>query len=157
MPKLLVDSTAARLSRWLRFLGVDAVLDRSRSTARLLLCARREGRVLVTRRRKLEGASPGEVIFLQSDHLTEQLEQVATVLGLSGALSPRCTVCNEELRIVPRSFADGRVPEFVYCTQKDFAYCNKCDRFYWKGSHWKKVRDSSRSILKDPSETEQNP
>jgi uncharacterized protein with PIN domain len=146
-PKLLVDSTAARLSRWLRFLGLDVALDRSKSTARLLIRARREGRVLLTRRRRLEGASAAEVVLLESDHLADQLEQVVAALVLPIELSPRCTFCNGELVIVPRVNADGRVPEFVYRTQSEFAFCENCDRYYWKGTHWKNVHDVSRPLL----------
>lgn len=146
-PKLLVDSTAARLSRWLRFLGLDVALDRSKSTARLLIRARREGRVLLTRRRSLEGASAAEVVLLRSDHLADQLGQVVAALALPVELSPRCTSCNGELVIVPRVNADGRVPEFVYRTQSEFAFCENCDRYYWKGTHWKNVHDVSRPLL----------
>jgi uncharacterized protein with PIN domain len=145
--KLLVDSTAARLSRWLRFLGLDVALDRSKSTARLLLRARREGRVLLTRRRSLESASAAEVVLLESDHLADQLRQVIATLALSLELSPRCTTCNGELDIVPRVNADGRVPEFVYRTQTEFAFCENCDKYYWKGTHWKNVHDASRPFL----------
>ena len=152
-PKLLVDSTAARLSRWLRFLGLDVILDRSKSTARLLVRARREGRVLVTRRRNLEGASPPGVLLLESDHLTEQLGQVVSTLALSGELSPRCTTCNSELCIVPRVNADGRVPEFVYRTQSEFAFCENCDRYYWRGTHWKNVRETSKPLMSRSAES----
>lgn len=149
-PRLLVDSTAARLSKWLRFLGVDVVLDESRSTARVLLRARREERLLLTRRRKLEGASPKETLLLESDHVCEQLKQVIAALGLSIDLLPRCTVCNGQLRVVSRVSADGRVPEFVYRTQTEFAYCDNCDRYYWKGTHWKNVCDVSKSLRTGP-------
>ncbi|MCX5800627.1 MAG: hypothetical protein NTX17_04500 [Candidatus Eisenbacteria bacterium] len=153
MPKLLVDSTAARLSKWLRFLGLDAALDRSKSTAGLLVRARREGRVLVSRRRSLEsGSAPGSppgVVLLESDHLVDQLRQVIATLKLSEGFSPRCTICNGELDIVPRVNADGRVPEFVYRTQSEFAFCHNCDKYYWKGSHWKNVHDASRPLLSE--------
>jgi uncharacterized protein with PIN domain len=146
-PKFLVDSTAARLSRWLRFLGLDVALDRSKSAARLLIRARREGRVLLTRRRSLEGASAAEVVLLESDHLADQLGQVVGTVVPPLELSPRCTFCNGELIIVPRVNADGRVPEFVYRTEREFAFCEKCDRYYWKGTHWKNVHDLSRPLL----------
>lgn len=146
-PRLLIDSTAARLSRWLRFLGADAVLDRSKSAAHLLLRARREGRVLLTRRRNLRDASAATVLLLESDHLLEQLEQVITALSISVAYPPRCTVCNGELAIVSRVNADGRVPEFVYRTQTEFAFCEHCDRYYWRGTHLKNVHEASRPLL----------
>ncbi|UCF79713.1 MAG: hypothetical protein JSW03_05595 [Candidatus Eiseniibacteriota bacterium] len=140
-PRFLVDSTAVRLSRWLRFMGLDVSLDSSESVARLLLRARREGRVLLTRRRELAGAR--EAVLLTSDHLDEQLRQVGTAYKLAVESASRCTVCNAELVVVPRVNADGRVPEFIYQSHRKFAFCKRCDRYYWKGTHWKNVRDAS--------------
>jgi len=146
-PVFLVDSTAARLSRWLRFFGFDVALDRSKSAAHLLVRARREGRVLLTRRRSLESASTAEIVLLASDHLFDQIRQVIAALRLPAELLPRCTTCNGELDVVPRVYADGRVPEFVYRTQSEFAFCQNCDKYYWKGSHWKNVHDASKPLL----------
>lgn len=151
-PRLLVDSTAARLSRWLRFLGLDVVLDRSKSAAHLLLRARKEGRVLLTRRRNLRGNTAAAVVVLESDHLLEQLEQVISALSIPVTCPPRCTVCNGELIIVPRVNADGRVPEFVYRTQTEFAFCEQCDRYYWKGTHLKNIHEASRPLLRKSGE-----
>ena len=147
--RFLVDSTAARLSRWLRFLGYDAVLDRSRSDAVLLARARREGRALLTRKRVL-GTSPGAaggVLLLSSDFVSDQLRQVASDLGLKHDSPPRCTVCNSELSPVTRAEVDGRVPEFVYRTRDEFAFCRRCDRYYWKGTHWENAARVSSAAL----------
>ena len=153
-PMLLVDSTAARLSRWLRFLGLDCALDRTKSTARLLVRARREGRILLTRNGSFRGTKAAEILLLNSDHLPEQLRQVMVALGVEGNLSPRCTVCNSELIITPRVNADARVPEFVYRSQSEFAFCENCDRYYWRGTHWKSVRNSSALLTSEISEHE---
>ncbi|MBN1504060.1 MAG: Mut7-C RNAse domain-containing protein [Candidatus Eisenbacteria bacterium] len=158
--KFLVDSTVARLSHWLRFLGYDAALDNNPGDAALLARARREGRVLLTRKRSLgtssgfttavvrpaggdasetgsaSVAAAGSALLLSSDFVSDQLRQVASGLGLTLASPPRCTVCNSELCLVSRAEADGRVPEFVYRTRSDFAFCPQCDRYYWKGTHW---------------------
>jgi uncharacterized protein with PIN domain len=165
--RFLVDSTAVRLSRWLRFLGLDVSLDTNENPSRLLLAARREGRVLLTRRRSLEDAEAAETLLLGSDHLEEQLRQVVTAFGLDVRPSSRCTVCNEELAIVPRVSADGRVPEFVYRSHGEFAFCQACDRYYWKGTHWQNVRNTSGRLRHetdesgehsdDPSEAEDGP
>jgi uncharacterized protein with PIN domain len=151
----LVDSTAARLSRWLRFLGYDAVLDRSDNGAALLARARREGRVLLTRRRALgtgpAGSAAGAVLVLSSDFVSDQLKQVAAEFGLAQGLAPRCTVCNSELCAVSRAAADGRVPEFVYQSRSEFAFCPRCDKYYWKGTHWEHAgRSASAALSHDP-------
>ncbi len=157
--KFIVDSTAARLARWVRFLGYDAVLDRSDSDSRLVARARREGRVLLTRKRSLGTASaagsPGGALLLSSDFVWEQLGQVVRAFGLTRLPMPRCTVCNSELSLVSRAQADGRVPEFVYQTHSEFAYCPRCDKYYWKGTHWEHASRKVSAALHDGGERSQ--
>jgi len=154
--RFLVDSTVVRLSRWLRFLGLDASLDTTESITQLLVRARREDRVLLTRRRGLEGSEVAQTVLLRSDHLDEQLRQVLSTFGLGAEPSSRCTVCNEELAIVPRAKADGRVPEFIYRSQSEFAFCPACDRYYWRGSHWQNVQSASRDLCDGKVESGEN-
>jgi len=141
-PRFLVDMTVARLGRWLRFLGFDTVMDRSEDHARLTLRAQREGRILLTRRRPETHKSRNTVV-LSSDFLAEQLRQVVTQFGSGHGFLTRCTLCNSQLTLLSRTQADGRVPELIYKSQREFAYCARCDRYYWKGSHWKSVREAS--------------
>jgi uncharacterized protein with PIN domain len=161
--RFLVDSTAARLARWLRFLGYDAVLDRSESDAALLARARREGRVLLTRKRSLGavseacsgapggavsgGAVSGGALLLSSDFVSEQLKQVVREFALTQQPLPRCTVCNSELSLVSRADVDGRVPERVYRSKSEFAYCPRCDKYYWKGTHWEHAGKTASEAL----------
>ncbi len=156
--KFLVDATAARLSRRLRFLGYDAALDRSDSDARLLARARREGRVLLTRKRALgsaSGAGAADVLLLSSDFVSDQLKQVVSDFGLTFCSLPRCTLCNSELTLVTREDADGRVPELVYQSRSEFAFCTRCDKYYWKGTHWEHAsRKASAATSSDPERSE---
>jgi uncharacterized protein with PIN domain len=100
----MVDSTVARLARWLRFLGYDAVLDRSDSDSKLVARARREGRVLLTRKRTLgsdsAAASPGGALLLSSDFVPEQLAHAA----------PRAEVHCLQRRALACSPRSGRRP-----------------------------------------------
>jgi len=157
--RFLVDSTAARLSRWLRLLGYDAVLDRSRSDAVLLARARREGRVLLTRKRVIGRGSvtdAGGALLLSSDFVSDQLGQVAREFGLTHHPLPRCTVCNSELSLATRAEADGRVPEFVYRSRSEFAYCRRCDKYYWKGTHWENAGRKASAALSPRPERRQS-
>ncbi len=150
--RFLVDSTCVRLARWLRFLGFDAVLDKSQSSARLIIRASREGRVLLSRKRDLPTSAQAEVVSLHSDLLSAQLGQVLKRFGLTQGFLPRCTLCNGELRIVSRAGADARVPELVFRTRGEFAYCGHCDKYYWQGTHWDRILETSSRLAKRGSE-----
>jgi uncharacterized protein with PIN domain len=141
--KFLVDSTAGKLCRWLRILGHDTEYDPKSSPGALLARARREGRVLLSRSRTLGARDPAVAVTIEADFLEEQLRQLARELPLLEGAGPftRCLVCNAVLEPVPRERARNRVPDYVFQTQGAFGYCGRCDRFYWKATHWEAMRD----------------
>jgi hypothetical protein len=126
-----------RLARWLRILGHDVAYGPHLSGRALLTCARREGRVLLTRDTRLrrDPQLPAHV-FLTSDHFREQLRQVAAAVPLGHpALLRRCLDCNRVLEDVPRARVQDRVPPYVWATNQRFLCCAGCGRLYWPATH----------------------
>jgi uncharacterized protein with PIN domain len=109
----------------------------------LLAAARREGRVILTRDRRLakEREAPA-VLRIDSDSFRAQLRQVveAFTIDPSAGLFQRCVECNAELRAVAREEVVGRVPEFVLATQQSFRRCPRCGHLYWRATHVERVR-----------------
>lgn len=148
MPWFLVDENAARLVRWLRLLGYDAVYQPGVADAELVERARVEGRVLVTRDRGIMARRPvamGEVhaLLLATDDTWRQLEQVMQAFANAPHPAPftRCASCNGVLREVSVDEARRHVPPFVAATQRQFTRCPSCGRYYWRGTHWQRVTD----------------
>ena len=52
----------------------------------------------------------------------------------------RCLICNAPLEEIPKDRAWGLVPPYVFCTQEWFRLCPVCNRFYWRGTHWERMR-----------------
>jgi uncharacterized protein with PIN domain len=76
--------------------------------------------------------------MIQSDHCTEQLDQVIRELGLRREdLHPftRCLRCNTVLGPISKEDASGKVPDYVWETHDRFQRCIDCGRIYWPGSH----------------------
>ena len=71
--RIAADRMLMRLARWLRLLGADVITDQSLSGAELLKIARGEGRILVTRDKRLRTAA--DVVFLESNALRDQLRE----------------------------------------------------------------------------------
>jgi uncharacterized protein with PIN domain len=147
-PRFLVDENAARLVRWLRLIGYDAISVPGADDAALVDHARRDVRWLLTRDRGIIVRRPvvaGDVqaVLLESDDTWLQLEQVVQSLHLDPDWAPfsRCVVCNEALESVPLSEAITHVPPFVGATQQSFTRCPSCGRYYWRGTHWRRVND----------------
>ena len=136
--KFLVDAPLGGLAKWLRFCGFDAAL-RPLSAARPgNLPEPRTDTYILTLQRALAGLRRGDLVILKAITPKAQLEEVLERLKVSRRdLDPmsRCVKCNEPLAPVARDGVAGRVPEYVFHTQKEFYECPACRRLYWPGSH----------------------
>ncbi|HDP25755.1 MAG TPA: hypothetical protein ENN34_09965 [Deltaproteobacteria bacterium] len=130
----LCDQNLGRLARWLRILGFDAEYMQSWNEERVKT-ARLENRIILTRNHSL--ASHESAVLVRSDHVQEQLHELAASVDLKAGYRPfsRCCVCNNLLEAVSREEVRSLVPEYTYQTQERFSRCPSCTRIYWKGSH----------------------
>lgn len=153
-PRFVADRMLGRLARWLRILGHDVAYGPHLGGRTLLTCARREGRMLLTRDTRLcrDPELPPHV-FLHSDHFREQLREVAAAvpLGHAGFLG-RCLDCNRPLDAVQRSEVADRVPAFVWETQERFLRCPGCNRLYWSATHRTRMLDELAALGLTPEE-----
>jgi len=142
--RFAADSMLGRLAKALRMLGYDVTYDPFVEDQTLIRQARTEDRVLLTRdtgmlrRRHLP-----RHVFVESDHVGEQLAQVTRELGLrvdAHAAFSRCIVCNSALEDASRESVRDQVPPYVYATQREFARCPGCGRIYWRGTHVERMQ-----------------
>lgn len=147
-PRFLADAMLGRLARWLRILGYDAEYSAGEDDD-LVRQARGEGRVLLTRDTRLLRRQPLPLhLFIQSDHLMEQLRQVIAALRLDPATPPsrRCIRCNAVLEQRSKDEVLGRVPEFVWSRHSAFWGCPRCGRIYWAGTHRQRMEEAIRAL-----------
>ena len=131
-----VDKMLGRLARWLRILGHDVAYGPHLSGCTLAQCARRDGRLLLTRdTRLLRDPNLPPHVFVRSDHFREQLRQVAATVPLGAGFLARCLDCNRALEPRTKAEVAGRVPVHVERTQDRFLACPGCGRLYWPATH----------------------
>jgi uncharacterized protein len=136
--RFAADAMLGKLTKWLRVMGIDVVYDPDIGDQQLMQCAEREGRVLLTRdRRLIRRRGPGRRLLIESDYYHEQVRQVVQVFGLTSRVEvfTRCIRCNTPLRTIAKQVVVGRVPPYVYATQMAFKHCTACGRLYWGGTH----------------------
>lgn len=137
--KFLTDRTLGKLAKWLRILGYDTVYYRGSIDRDMLNRARREGRVVLTRRRDMaERQFTGRMKIVMADTVSAQLGEVIDELELVPVpedLFTRCLTCNTRLDSIDRQHVKGSVPPYVLQTQTDFRTCSLCRRIYWPGTH----------------------
>lgn len=149
-PSFIADAMLGRLARSLRMLGLDVSYSPNIEDSELKATALRERRVILTRDHEVARTGlPVDVVLIESDHVEEQLRQVASVFTLPPAseLFTRCLVCNVEVEETPREGVRDEVPPYVYETQRRFARCHSCGRIYWAATHVEHAREWLDHVL----------
>ncbi len=144
--RFAADRMLMRLARWLRLLGADVLTRPELSGAELLKLARCDGRILLTRDKRLRTAA--DVIYVESDRFREQLREVLAraPFDARGKAFTRCSYCNLPLVEVSRDAVARRVPPFVYASQPRFAECEGCGRIYWAATHPERIFREIRAL-----------
>jgi uncharacterized protein len=152
------------LARWLRILDVDVAYDPKLDDAELVEKAVAEGRILLTRDRRLteRHLARDRHLLIRSDVVEEQVRQVLEELRLAPdprRLLGRCLRCNLPLEPLDASLARARVPPFVARTQEEYRACPGCGRIYWRGTHVERMTRRLESLTPAFSrkEREQDP
>lgn len=135
-----------RLARWLRLLGADVLSNGTLGGAQLLKAARQQGRIVLTRDKRLRTAP--DVLYIESNDFRGQLREVLARFPFDtrARAFTRCSCCNEPLREVGREAVVRRVPPFVYASHEKFALCERCGRVYWGASHLERARREMESL-----------
>jgi uncharacterized protein with PIN domain len=140
--RLLIDGMLGRLAKWLRILGYDTAYESQLDDNELVRRARAEGRWLLTRDHELAGRPGVHSLLIESEQLATQMAQVRSQLGpAEGGAFSRCPVCNASLVATSTQEVRDRVPPYVLRSHSRFRRCPSCDRIYWPGSHWRRMRE----------------
>lgn len=150
-PKFIVDDMLGKLAVRLRMLGFDTSYYGDSADSMLLRKSREEDRVLLTRDTNLIKVRGANAFFVKSKKLKDQIKEVIEKYNLkilSENMFSRCSVCNEPLQDLPKEKVKGKVPPVVFKLFKEFAYCLKCDKYYWKGTHYEKIIEELKDFIR---------
>jgi uncharacterized protein with PIN domain len=144
--KFAADRMLARVARWLRMLGADTLFDERLDGAAMLRVARAEGRIMLTRDKRLRTAS--EVLFLESNGFRTQLREILArhPFDIYRDAFSRCSRCNTRLIAIDRELVRMRVPPFVYASNEKFSECPRCAHLYWGGTHPDRILQEVRKL-----------
>lgn len=149
--KFVADCMLGKLAKWLRVLGFDTVYLNKAEDRDLLLLARRQKRVLLTKDHGLlEAAADVRSLFIESDNWPEQVVQVLETFRLGRAVRPhsRCLACNVRLKPISKRAAGNLVSPFVLERAASFAVCPSCQRVYWPGTHFRDMDATVERIMR---------
>lgn len=158
MLRFIVDNNVGRLAVWLRALGYDALFINPIDDGDLVRIAADEGRVILTKdtgvmERRIVVSGEARAYLVKSGAWEAQLREICAEFALGDEKEfSRCLVCNSAVQLVDRDrindsapdqagFRDEHlIPADVLAEETQFAFCGQCDRYYWKGSHWKRMK-----------------
>ena len=155
--RFIADGMLGKLTRWLRMLGHNVEYSNELDDAQLIIIAKKETRILLTRDLQLyqQATAKGvDAFYLEGKTETEKLAEIAERfeirLDIDMTMS-RCPKCNAQVKTIPKEKVADKVEKstFAYCNE--FWECPKCGQVYWQGAHWTRIRETlekAKEILK---------
>jgi hypothetical protein len=142
----IADAHMGGLARMLRMLGFDATYDNTLHDPVIAERGAAERRVVLTRDREL--LKRRDVLrgcYVHALKPEDQLREVARRYSIAARMQPftLCLHCNLPLDAATPEAVLVQVPERIRLQYHQFKHCAGCERIYWEGSHW----DRMRSVL----------
>ncbi len=130
------------VTKKLRILGFDCKYSATISDEDLVLIAKKENRVIITRDHQLAiNAKRHDVLAVELSVRAEkdQMIQIAESLGLGkyefSADNARCSMCNGDLHEVEKGQVMDKIPQKTAQNTERFWVCDDCKHVYWEGTH----------------------
>lgn len=145
--RFLCDEMLVRLARLLRAAGYDTYLAANgEPDAALLKIARGEGRILVTKDKRLAAAAPESVLVSgwTAEGEARSLSK-AVVLDWDFAPFTRCVMDNARLREATAEEI-ASMPARAQAGPGPFRACPACRRLYWPGSHVRRMGERLKGL-----------
>jgi uncharacterized protein with PIN domain len=155
--KFVADGMLGKLTRWLRMLGHNVKYSVEFDDVQLLMMAKKEKRVLLTRDLALyqQATARGiDALYLEGETEGERLAELARRYGIPlniDMAKSRCQKCNAKVKPISKEKAGNKVQKNTFTNYNEFWQCPKCRQIYWQGAHWTKIRktlDTARENLK---------
>jgi uncharacterized protein len=150
--KFILDVHLGKLAKYLRLCGFDTSYRTDYSDQEMISHSLSEKRIILTRDVKLlKNKQVTHGYWIRSQHLNEQLIEVFRRFDLKDQIRPfiLCLECNGLLADVSKTdILDRLFPKTrLYYTK--FKKCPDCDRIYWEGSHYEKMKKYVDSLIKN--------
>lgn len=158
--RFVLDTHLGQLAAYLRMMGFDTLYQNDYDDPTLADISVNEQRILLTCDRQLlmrRIITHGH--FVRERQPRKQLVEVLTRFDLFNAIQPftRCMHCNGEIKPVEKSEIESQLMPNTRRDYDEFWQCQDCEKVYWKGSHYDRMRELIASISGNNQDSEENP
>ena len=152
-PVFLVDAMLGNIAKKLRLLGFDSEYSSDIKDEEIVLRAKKENRILLTKDLPLLKNAKKQSIqafWIEGKSEIDQLVQIfkkfsVRSVSISGNTS-RCTECNGMLEHVQKDMIKDSIPDGVLKQNNDFWQCRQCKKIYWEGTHIERLQKFVREL-----------
>jgi uncharacterized protein len=149
--RFIADAHLGGLAHLLRMAGFDTLYDNNYHDPQIELLAAQERRIVLTRDRELlKRRSITHGCYVRALKPSDQLCEIFDRLDLAHSIQPftLCLNCNAPLRPVEKAAVLERLPPSVRERFDHFSTCDICQRVFWEGSHWQRMRAMLEECIK---------
>ena len=148
--RFVADAHLGGLAHLLRMTGFDTLYDNHFRDEEIERIAGAQGRIVLTRDRDLlkrRGITHG--CYVHAQRSTQQLREIFDRLDLARGARPftLCLHCNAPLRAIEKTQVAPMLPPRVREHYEHFSVCDVCQRVFWEGSHWRRMRSMVDGLL----------
>lgn len=147
----ILDVHLGKLARHLRLLGFDTIYEANYDDDDVIKIASQQKRMILTRDiglLKRKQVSYG--YWLRETNPNAQIKEIINKFDLSKKAQPftRCLSCNGEIhQLIDPSIVSNNIPDGIKSWQHDFYQCLTCQRIYWHGTHYEKLKSLVDKLL----------
>jgi uncharacterized protein with PIN domain len=148
--RFVADAHLGGLAHLLRLMGFDTLYDNAFRDDEIERISAAQGRIVLTRDRALlKRRTITHGCYVHSLHPAEQIRELFDRLDLARSARPfkLCLHCNAPLVAVDKAQVAARLPPLVRERYQRFSTCNRCNRVFWEGSHWQRMRARVDELL----------
>ena len=151
--KFIADINLGHIVKYMRILGFDVCFDPLLSPRQIIEVSKKENRIVLTKSKnllKFKDITHG--IFIRPGTTEEQVKGIIDFLDIKDNVKPfsRCLRCNNLLRSISKESIIDRIPPKTKVFCDEYSYCKPCDKIYWKGTHFIKMKRVIDRILGQP-------
>lgn len=151
--RFILDVHLGKLTRYLRLLGFDSLYRNDYSDDRIVRISNTEERIILTRDRGiLKRKAVNRGYWIRGHSPKQQAREVVRKFDLSGSIRPFrfCLTCNGKITEVSKKDVEELLPPRTRQYYQKFYRCTECNRVYWEGSHFLRMKKLIDEIKNHP-------
>lgn len=142
--KFILDVHLGTLAKYLRMFGFDTLYQNNYNDDEIINISLDERRTILTKDKGiLKHSRVNRGYYIRNSNPEKQLIEILDRFDLKNSFNEftRCLDCNTLLSKIEKDKIAGRLPQKVKERQNEFYICNGCNKIYWPGSHYLKMRE----------------